>query len=63
MINLLFPILVLTYMNSCKFKSDPDNLNRTGDQLIYSQSLYQLSYVRQRPHHTPIYGLMLNNAV
>ena len=29
-------------------RQDPDSVNRTHDQLIYSQSLFQLSYVRQQ---------------
>ena len=37
----------LTYQrDSFKSKSDPDSVNWTHDQLIYSQSLYQLSYIR-----------------
>ena len=32
--------------NSFELKSDPDSVNWTHDQLIYSQSLYQLSYIR-----------------
>ena len=47
MINLLFLVLVLTYQRDFyKSKSDPDTVNWTQDQLIYSQSLYQLSYIR-----------------
>ena len=46
-INLLFLVLVLTYQQDFfKSKSDPDSVNWTHDQLIYSQSLYQLSYIR-----------------
>ena len=45
--NLLFLVLVLTYQRDFfKSKSDPDSVNWTHDQLIYSQSLYQLSYIR-----------------
>ena len=48
MINLLFLVLVLTYQRDFyKSKSDPDTVNWTQDQLIYSQSLYQLSYIRK----------------
>ena len=39
--------------NSLEFKSDPDSVNRTHDQLIYSQSLFQLSYVRQQANTSP----------
>ena len=39
--------LGLTYQRDFyKSKSDPDSVNWTHDQLIYSQSLYQLSYIR-----------------
>ena len=47
MINIAVSSLGLTYQQDFfKSKSDPDSVNWTHDQLIYSQSLYQLSYIR-----------------
>ena len=53
MINIAVSSLSLTYQQDFfKSKSDPDSVNWTHDQLIYSQSLYQLSYIRHIQRYT-----------